>query len=265
MALRDLTTPTMVVISSAWLDPHAERPILEALPQASALLPSIDKAHKGLLHSQSTGTTANVELAALQQRAAGIDAIHDKKARGSYGLLTALAEIADDPVMAEKLLALRDILYPDGLELVRWSYTDEAGDAKLVDKRLTAEHKALLKEIPVLGGTLFDVHMARVKAGKDLGEIEKERLALEHQAPDAPTPADAVRARNVWIRTTNALISMLELEENLSDGDRERLLAPLRRAEQKAARRGSASAKESAPEDAGSGATGAVGIEPPKP
>lgn len=251
MALRDLTTPTMVVLSASWLDPDAERPVLESLSQAGALLPSLDKAHKGLLHSQSTGDSASAEIAALQLRAAIVDAVHDHKARGSYGLLTALAEIADEPATGARYIALRDKLYPDGLELVRWSYTDEAGDAKLVDKRLTPEDKEFLKAIPIPHGTLYDVHMARVKAGKELGEIEKQRTALEKQAPGAPTAADGARARNLWIRTVNALLSLLELEEKLSEGDRDRLLAPLRRAEQKAARRGGASAKESAPEGMG--------------
>jgi hypothetical protein len=146
---------------------------------------------------------------------------------------------------------------PNGLELVRWSYTDEASDAKLVDKRLDADDKQLLKEIPIPEGTLHDVHLSRVKAGKELGEIEKQRAALATQTPDAPTPADAVRARNVWIRTVNALVSLLELEEKLTDGDRDRLLGPLRRAEHKA-RRADASRKEIAATDAGAPTTGST-------
>ena len=82
---------------------------------------------------------------------------------------------------------------------------------ELTDRRLTKDDKALLGKLPTPSGTLLDAHKARVKAGKELGDLEKERAFLETQVPVATTPADAVRARNLWIRTVNALVAATHL------------------------------------------------------
>ena len=237
MAKINLTSPTMVTVTTAWLDPKEERPLLQSLPQAGALLPSLDKAHKGLLDTQVSVDQAETELTLLQKAEARVDVRHDRKIRGKYNVLTGFADLAEDEADAASYLALRDSLTPHGLDVVRWSYTDEAGEAELVDSRLTKDEKALLSKLPTPNGTLMDAHKARVKAGKELGDLEKKRAFLETQASVATTPADAIRARNLWIRTVNAFVATLALEENLSDADREKILGPLERAEQKADRK----------------------------
>ena len=184
----------------------------------------------------------------MQAAEAKVDVKHDRKTRGTFNVLTGFADLADDPELAVAYLALRDLIYPKGLDVVRWSYTDEAGEAELVDKRLSKNDKALLGKLPTPAGTLLDALKERIKAGKELGYLEKDRAALEAKAPDAPTAADAVRARNLWIRTVNAFVATLDLEEGLSDEDREKILGPLRRAEQKADRR-APSASEAKPAD----------------
>src|SRR4051812_5464953 len=73
----------------------------------------------------------------------------------------------------------------------RWSpspgpgYTDEAGEAKLVDKRLTPADRDLLKKLPTPEGTLADAHSARVKAGlrpcrggSTIGRVGKSSLRM---------------------------------------------------------------------------------------
>lgn len=237
MSFKNLSTPTMVTITGSLVDPKTDRPLLESLPQAGALLPSLDKAHNGLLHTQVSDDQAATALTLLQAAEAKVDVKHDRKTRGTYSVLTGFADLTDDPELAAQYLALRDAIYPKGLEVIKWSYTDEAGEAELVDKRLSKTDKALLGKLPTPSGTLLDALKERIKAGKELGDLEKERAALETKAPDAPTGADAVRARNLWIRTLNAFVATLDLEEGLSDEDREKILGPLRRAEQKADRR----------------------------
>jgi hypothetical protein len=237
MAKSNLTSPTMVTVTTAWVDPREERPLLASLPQAGALLPSLDKAHHGLLDTQVSSDLTNTRLTALQKAQARLDVRHDRKVRGQYYVLTGFAELAETEEEAASYLALRDALTPRGLDTVRLSYTDEAGEAELTDRRLTKDDKALLGKLPTPNGTLLDAFKARLKAGKELGDLEKERGALESQAPAATTPADAVRARNLWIRTVNAFVATLALEENLSEADREKILGPLERAEQKADRK----------------------------
>ena len=243
MAKINLTSPTMVTVTTAWLDPKEERPLLQSLPQAGALLPSLDKAHNGLLDTQVAVDQVETELSLLQKAQAKLDVRHDRNIRGPYNVLTGLADLADDEAEATAYLALRDKLTPHGLEVVRWSYTDEAGEAELVDSRLTKEDKAFLNKLATPNGTLLDAHKTRVKAGRDLGDLEKKRAFLETQASVAAKPADVIRARNLWIRTINAFVATLALEENLSDADRERILGPLQRAEQKADRKRVSSAE----------------------
>ena len=201
------------------------------------MLPSLDKAHNGLLDTQLAVGQVETELSLLQKAQAKLDVRHDRYVRGPYNVLTGLADLAESEAEAASYLNLRDTLTPHGLEVVRWSYTDEAGEADLVDSRLTKDDKALLAQIATPKGTLLDAHKARVKAGRDLGDLEKRRAFLEAQASTAATPADVIRARNLWIRTVNAFVAILALEENLSDEDREKILGPLERAEQKADRK----------------------------
>ena len=237
MSYKSLTTPTMVTISGAWLDNAQERPLIESLPKAGALLSSLEVAHTGILTTQNTGIQAAASIIAIQEQQGTLDVLHDRKARGGYNLLGALAELATGPEEAAKYLALRDRLYPHGLKIVQWSYTDEAGEAKLAEERLSDDDKILLKKIPVPNGSLFDEHQARIKAAKDLGELEKKKTSLASSTEtQGTTPSDVVRARNHWIRVVSAFVKVLELED-LSDADEGRILNQLRDAERRADQR----------------------------
>ncbi len=146
MSLRDLSTQTMVAIVAPWLDPVRERKDIEALPKASILLSTLEEAKDELLATQTVSNSViPPELPAVQKEQADVDDTHDRKARGTYGALTAFTELVDDPDKAAKYLALRDKLFPRGMAVVNWSYTDEAGEAELVDGRLTSADRALLK------------------------------------------------------------------------------------------------------------------------
>lgn len=237
MSYKSLTSPTMVTVSGPWTDPSKERSLIDALPQARALLPSLDVAHEGLLDTQASGAQANAALAKLQKAEALLDVRHDRKTRGAFHVLTGFADLADDPEQAAAYLALRDAINPKGLDVTRWSYTDEAGEAELVDRRLSPDQKALLGKLPTPSGTLLSAHEERIQAGRELGKLETERAGLEKKAPDTTTAADAQRARNVWIRTVTAFVAILDLEMKLTDADREKILGPLRRAESRAERR----------------------------
>lgn len=224
----------MVTITEAWLDPAGERPLLSALPKSSGLVSALEGSHRGLLSTQASGDATSRAFSALQDKERTLDVVHDRKTRGGYMVLTAYADGSDDPTLASECRALRDRIYPHGVDVVTWSYIDEAGEVRLSDARLTPEDRALLGRLPFDNGTLLDVHNARVAAGVELGMLECERATLTTKDPNMPTRADVVRARNRWIRTVNAFLAALGLEEGLSDDDREKILGPLRRAQQKA-------------------------------
>lgn len=242
MSYRDLSTQTMVAILAAWLDPARERPVIEALPKAAFLLPSLEETKAEVMATQATSNDEHIaEISAVQKEQSNIDEVHDRKARGTYGALTAFAEIVDDADKAARLLALRDKLFPQGLAVVKWSYLDESGEVELVEARLTAQDRAFMKQLPYPGGKLMDAHEARIAAARKLGDLERKKQDLvranESKAGKIAL-ADVAKARNGWIRTVRAFVGILDLEKNLAADIRQKILGPLEEAERKAAKRG---------------------------
>jgi hypothetical protein len=262
MSLRDLPTQTMISLSAAWLDPAHARSAIEGLPTAAAVLPKLSTAHRTLLKTQPAGAAKTPkQIADIQAQQAQLDLVHDRKARGLYGILGGLADVLDDQELCAKLLELRDKIFPadKGLNVTKMSYADEAGECALVEERLDDADRALLKACTILKGNLLDVHKARVTAGKKLGDLEQKRLAAETDgagdSKQRPKKGDALQARNGWIKATRALVSAIELDEP-SDEVRKRILQPLDQAEAKAARQRAAGAPEPAAGDAAGPAGG---------
>ena len=244
MSLLNLTTETMVVQSERWLDPKRLRKSLTALPLIVPLMPVLQKVHDDLLTTQKVTTTTEKDLAAVSAEEARRDARHDRKVRGSYNYLGALAELTDDPEAAGALLDLRDRLVPLGPTAITRSYVDEAGDAKRLPARLDDASRKLLGKLQTPDGPL-QVHVdAWVEEAQQLGVLEERREHLEKDlkgGAGGPTAADVLAARHAWIRAVRALESNLALEPKADAELVEKILGPLRRAEAKADRRKGAS------------------------
>jgi hypothetical protein len=243
MAAKDLSIESMLAISTGWIDAARDRKLLEAIPLCQPIVPLVEAAHHNLLAIRTAGDTsaADAELAALKDRAAAQDGRHDRKARGTYLVLSGLAEVAEDADLAAALLALRDRLLPRGLGTTTMSYADEVGHAQVVKKLLDAPTRAALEKVKTLGGrTLDDEVGAWVAAGEALATIEAERTRKERarDAAAVPSAGDALRARNAWIRAANALVSNLDLAGDVDDATRGRILDPFRQAEARSDRRG---------------------------
>jgi hypothetical protein len=254
MSLRSLSTEKMVQISSAWVDPKRHRKTLSALPLVAGLIAPIDAAHEGLLTIQTTHATASVdaELALIQEKQGKLDVRHDRKMRGTIGVLGGLAELADTPEEAQALLDLRDRLCPDGLRGTNKSYDEEAGAAKLLPARLDEASLKLLGKIAIPGGKLSDAVKSWTGAADELGalEVKKAMLLKEQASGKGARPADVLRARNQWIRVARALESTLAIAGD--EATIEAILGPLHEAEARADRRlgGGEEAPEPAPEAA---------------
>lgn len=232
MALKYLTLDEMIDLSHAWVNPQndAHRCIARQA-KLSALLDDLARAHARLLEVPPPPESPQRD--ALAAEASAKDAEHDRLAGGIYGLLTALGQL--DPQGAE-LLALRDTLMPEGLsKVVHGSYRAQAGNARRVRAQLNAELRAGLKRVHLRRGTLLDHVEAWLDAGEALGALEEQRSRLD--AASVPGPGRALNdARNVWIRTVNALESLAALAE--LDADSERLVfGALREAEARAVQR----------------------------
>jgi hypothetical protein len=272
MSFKDLSSAQMIHLTATWLDPAKSRPKLQSMKRVAPLLPDIEEAHAAVLATHRKDASADKALAAVQTKQADLDKVHDRKARGVYGVLTAFADLTDDPAEAEAFLETRDLLYPEGLRFITASYADEAGAASFAKDRLTADAKATLKAVVSPGGTLLKCMQASWAAAAELGALEEQRGTLESMQAQArvgdaaKTPQGGqLRARNHWIATVRAVVQMLELERP-GKQVRAEVLGPLERALSKAERRGGGSSigpDEEVAEDAAGGA-GTVGNGAPE-
>ncbi|HEX2573218.1 MAG TPA: hypothetical protein VH877_26955 [Polyangia bacterium] len=233
MGLKNLSTETMLSLSAAWTDPQRERPIIQSVQLLAALLPSLDAAHAALLAVRKSSDSLDESLKRLTDEAEKMDTRHDRKVRGSYWLLSALAELAENPADAARVLDLRDRLIPRGPATTGMTYVDEAGNVEALKEMLDEPTHAELRKIQTVGGrTLDDEVKDWVQAGEALGKIENQRSALERQRDGAPTVhGTAAQARTQWIRATRAFLTNAELVSEIDEGTLDRIIGPLYAAE----------------------------------
>lgn len=233
MGLRDLTTASMVSITQAWVDPERERPIFARYPRLFPWLGDVESAHSGLHDVHDSMCRTSPALTQLNERAAFLDAEHDRKVRGLYDVLTGLASLTDDPEEAERFLTLRRELFPTGRSLVLRSYLDQAGEASLTESRLCDGSREILRCVVVNGTPLVKHVEDWLRAARELGEVEVERT---HRAQEekARSVASLGKARQAWIAAVKNVIYVVEREPGFTDDDRRRLLGPLETALAKA-------------------------------
>lgn len=246
MALKRMSTKEMVSLSQALGTPATpERIAFAATPMLSGLLPELDGSYQGLLATQVLGRRAR-RLIALQTDQAGVDVDHDDIVRAIYYRL--MAEINGALTEAERIQArmLLDLLLPDGLSLVKTSYREESGAAHLAAARITAEHQAMLRAIPMSGASLWQLVERWQLLARRLGELEDMRV--EVATAEGSSPADVLTARNRWIRTIHAIRSIAALLPSLPP-EIEHVLARIAAVEQRADRRMSKSPDADADSD----------------
>jgi hypothetical protein len=233
MALKQFTTGEMITISEPWIRQGSpQRKALAALPELEPVLTKVEQAHEQLLATQPSPAAQD----ARRGEADKTDARHDHLARASDTLMTGFTLAAETEADAQSLANLHAVLLPNGLTIVQRSYREEAGEARMLHKRLTDEHRALLKDLPLPGKrNLLQLVEEWIATGMELGRIEDARAA-QQPAPEATTAADVVRARNTWIRAVNALMSMADLHE-VSASTKQLLFQPLWDTDRSASRR----------------------------
>lgn len=214
MALRDLSTPVMVSLTSTWVDhSHGDHAALCAQPQSAGLVSSVEASHNGLLAIQvSTTESASARLIEVKAEQTAVSQRHDRMIHGVWWYLSAVAALTPSAEKAAELTALRDRLLPDGLSLKNTSYRDKIGAASLAHARLTREDRALLASLRTPVGTLDDAVTGWFAEAARLGELEHERATIE---PQGTAPADVLKARNNWVRTIAAVRAALFLVDEL--------------------------------------------------
>lgn len=208
MALKNMSTAAMISLTKPWVTGgHPERELLLSFEETKALLGRVGMAHEGLLNVQPR---SDGRLAVLSGRQTELDVRHDDLVRAIHGLLTHLALAERAPEARQRLSTLRDELLPTGLSLVQRSYRDEAGEGALLRARLSATQKKALRAIPLPNGTLADLVQEYLETAEALGTLEDEKAVLA-QKSSGPSAAEVLNVRNVWIRTVNALLGLLDL------------------------------------------------------
>ena len=189
----------------------------------------------------------------LTSEASELDARHDRKARGLFHLLSGAIEVVDKLKTRDQYAALQSKLFPHGVQVVRFSYTDQAGEVELLERRTTSADRKLLRKLKLDKTTGEDALEAWIKAGRALGAVCNQRIQLATRADDSAIKAGDIHlARLQWIRVVNALLVNLPLSGSPEE-ERQRLLANLVAAEKSAAPVPTpapiAEAPEAAPED----------------
>jgi hypothetical protein len=204
MALKRLRTEEMVTITSTLVDPtHPDYQAMVAVPALAPLVPEITGSHHGLYATYFTGPSA-VRLKEIQGQQKELDVGHDDSARGLWAYCWAMIYLARTDAERQVFRRLLALLLPDGLAIVRKSYREEAGQAALIQAQLGDDDRTALASMVLPDGrTLLEVVNQWLSLGTQLGALDRERAG--DVADGAPTPADALAARNRWIRTMQAV------------------------------------------------------------
>lgn len=244
MALKRLSTENMVTLSADLIRRGSpERAGIEAVPEAAALLPQIEAAHRGLIESQPV---VNAEIAKLTSKLNEEDARHDTLVRAIHARLESETLFAETTVDAAKHARARSALFPSGTSIVNRAWSEQAGEAKMRAGRIDDEIERVLGKLKTHdGSTLLERYRALQAVAANIDATEKKRAAM---MSDGPSGAETVRARNQWIRVINALAMVLAA----TGADEAPILGRVRAFEARAEGRGPATPEE-------------PGIEPSEP
>jgi hypothetical protein len=270
MALQDLSPAEMVEISTVWLTKPGTlssgqaaptvRDKLEAAPLLVGMLAPLEAIQQSLLGILGkVSPVVLTEIAAIEAEQLSLDGTHDSRNRflqPFLGLVTELASVTLRP----SLLELQGRLYPSGLLINRYKYEREAGEARLLEGRLTVGDTKLLDSISItLEGqsyTLLTLLQEMIEKAKRLGELEKIKQNLVEQAGAAPVPS-TYELSNLWINRATTLSRLVDTAVELgaiSPEVRDEILGPMYRLEQGAHQRRLAREKKKEPAKAPPGA-----------
>ena len=233
----------LYAVSLVWVDPKQERERLASKEATRGLLSLTESAHNKLQRAVQTETVSSKELEAAREEAEDFDEQYDDLYRGTFYFMTSLA--AFNPERREEYLGLRNYLLPDELAGVNKSYSAEAGEAGLLQQRLSNEKRAQLSIIQVESGVPLLTKIEKlIQVGVALGRAEKKKqdlLRLQGESqPLSRSELNQIKAE--WLVTARTLLSAIELTD-FSEQDKQTLKAPFTQLEQKLAARAKARAE----------------------
>ncbi len=240
MALKRLTAGEMIHTTQSWVDAkHRHHQLMKVPAEVAVLLPHVERVHLALLALQPTVDPQAKSRARVLEE---LDAQHDDMVRTIYHLFLAQIYLSQVETERELWQRLCDTVLPEGLLVVKRSYSDEAGQATLAHSRLSAEDKKQLKTLVLGKESMLALIERYVQVAQKLGEV----ASVHYQPTVQPSRSDAASARNQWIRVVNTVLAAIDMIPNNEDLLRE-VVAPLREIERRAERRRSTSEPEPEP------------------
>jgi hypothetical protein len=217
--------------------------VLEAIPEVAGYISRLTQARDGLINCQVSQEKSETDkkLKQMSDKAGELDSKHDCLARAIFTVLDGNALLASGDA-AEKITAIQNRLFPEGMSAVNRNYLEEAGDIGMAKARLGVDGRELLALVPYIGGNLGAAVDDWFATGVALGNLERERtqIAEAAQSAEGVTRSDVVDARNQWIRVVRAILAGLELAEGVDEQAMARILQPLKSAVEKISSKSSA-------------------------
>ncbi|MEM9490047.1 MAG: hypothetical protein AAGC55_12945 [Myxococcota bacterium] len=229
MNLKVLSSETMLANSHVWLHNATLAGVMGEHELGRGVLGELRSVHEQLASTVGQRHYIDHRLRALTTTMAELDSQFDENASALYDLLGHLAGICPDPERTRQLYNARLLLFPHGLDIVRKSYSEEAGVVVEVTSRMTQEVSELLADTRVDMLTLGDLYQRWITAGEQLGARVHERAELRSAIAQRELGHPVVstrKAREAWIRTARVFLAAIDLLP-LSDDERRTLTARL--------------------------------------
>lgn len=211
MSLSHLKATAMVSLTGPWVTPgHAERQALESTPSVAALFPFIEEAHSGILQAQDMSITDRMAPVVTQigVTVRRLDSLW-RVLHGGLGVHIQLASADDDSARAEALTQAQGQLMPQGLEVIKFSNRDKAGEVTLLVSRVDAGLRTLLDSTSVQGLSLGDLIAKLAATADELGRLEDRRSEIRMLRREN----NMVEARAAWMRMITTVRQVLELAQ----------------------------------------------------
>jgi hypothetical protein len=211
MSAQDLTFAELLEATLAWVEgPSAE--LLRTHPVSASFMPVVVKQREIL----AAAPPDSPELRRVMELLGEADDDHDEFVRFLVQFLRAFRH-DDDPKIVAAAAELLRLLFPDGAELVRKSFMEEAGRALAREKLATPEVRATLASFPLPNARTLETKFDTLqKLARQVGDLSAERDRLAGGV--GPSATELLAAKRRLIATVEQVLESFAMLEDTLDG-----------------------------------------------
>lgn len=212
--LKSLSTQEMLDISDRCL--VKRRADFDKISETHGAMQLLEKMHRKLKVVSEQSPEQAEELHDMTMQLGQVDLEHDRLVRGIYHVLVGIGELIDDAEFARESSALRDRLFPAGLNTTLLRYEEQIRAAKTAQSGITRADQELLAriDIPNSQGTLLDMVSRWWSVSSSMEELwlKRQNLRQSQEGVTAQTTstADLIRARHQWIGAMRVLAAAVQ-------------------------------------------------------